>query len=142
MFQKQVFLKISHNLAKQNIIYRFTVQKHLPGGRNFFNFLRAGTARSALLRNEILYSLLKTPKTYTLQGVGEGGCIVLNALNLEKRGVTIHSCAFSMDFPALFWLYRTRAFIFQNKPWEVCHKKGVFKNFPKFTGKHLCRNLF
>ena len=25
---------------------------------------------------------------------------------------------------------------------EVLYKKGVLKNFPKFTGKHLCRSLF
>ena len=28
-----------------------------------------------------------------------------------------------------------------NRP-EVFYKKGVLKNFAKFTGKHLCRNLF
>ena len=25
---------------------------------------------------------------------------------------------------------------------EVISKKGVLKNFAKFTGKHLCQNLF
>ena len=25
---------------------------------------------------------------------------------------------------------------------EVFCKKGVFKNFAKFTGKHMCRSLF
>ena len=25
---------------------------------------------------------------------------------------------------------------------EVFYKKGVFKNFRKFTGKHLCQGLF
>ena len=26
--------------------------------------------------------------------------------------------------------------------WETLCEKGVFKNFAKFTGKHLCRSLF
>ena len=25
---------------------------------------------------------------------------------------------------------------------EVFHKKGVFRNFTKFTGKHLCQSIF
>ena len=25
---------------------------------------------------------------------------------------------------------------------EVSCKKGAFRNFPKFTGKHLCQSLF
>ena len=25
---------------------------------------------------------------------------------------------------------------------KCCVKKGVLRNFPKFTGKHLCRSLF
>ena len=28
----------------------------------------------------------------------------------------------------------------QKQPSEVFHKKGVLKNFPKFTGKHLCQS--
>ena len=30
----------------------------------------------------------------------------------------------------------------QKKPREVFCKKGLLKNFTKFTGKHLCQNLF
>ena len=30
----------------------------------------------------------------------------------------------------------------QKKPPEVIYKKGAFKNFAIFTGKHLCQNLF
>ena len=30
----------------------------------------------------------------------------------------------------------------QNQPPEVFYKKGVFRNFTKFTGKHLCQSLF
>ena len=29
----------------------------------------------------------------------------------------------------------------QSSRLEVFHKKGVFKNVPKFTGKHLCQSL-
>ena len=31
---------------------------------------------------------------------------------------------------------------FQKQLPEVFHKKGVLKNFAKFTGKHLCQSLF
>ena len=30
----------------------------------------------------------------------------------------------------------------QKQPPEVFYKKGVLKNFAKFTGKHLCQSLF
>ena len=30
----------------------------------------------------------------------------------------------------------------QKKPPELFYEKGVLKNFPKFTGKHLCKSLF
>ena len=30
----------------------------------------------------------------------------------------------------------------QKQPPEVFYKKGVLKNFTKFTGKHLCQSLF
>ena len=32
--------------------------------------------------------------------------------------------------------------IFRNNRREVFCKKGVLKNFTKFTGKHLCQSLF
>ena len=32
--------------------------------------------------------------------------------------------------------------IMQKQPPEVLCKKGVLRNFAKFTGKHLCRSLF
>ena len=32
--------------------------------------------------------------------------------------------------------------ITRSSPPEVSIKKGVFKNFAKFTGKHLCQSLF
>ena len=31
--------------------------------------------------------------------------------------------------------------IFPEAALEVFHKKGVLKNFTKFTGKHLCQSL-
>ena len=30
----------------------------------------------------------------------------------------------------------------QKQPPEVFYKKGVLRNFVKFTGKHLCQSLF
>ena len=30
----------------------------------------------------------------------------------------------------------------KKQPPEVFYKKGVLRNFPKFTGKHLCQSLF
>ena len=30
----------------------------------------------------------------------------------------------------------------QNQPRELFYKKGVLRNFTKFTGKHLCQSLF
>ena len=44
------------------------------------HLLRAEPARSALLENEIPYSLIKAPKTHAVQV----GCSVLNAINLEN----------------------------------------------------------
>ena len=31
---------------------------------------------------------------------------------------------------------------FEKQPPEVFYKKGVLKNFAKFTGKHQCQSLF
>ena len=39
-------------------------------------------------------------------------------------------------------LYRQGTFAWQKQPLGVFHKKDVLKNFAKFTGEHLCRNLF
>ena len=33
-------------------------------------------------------------------------------------------------------------YLFQKQPPEVLYKKGVLRNFSKFTGKHLCQSLF
>ena len=32
--------------------------------------------------------------------------------------------------------------MFQKQLSEVFYKKGILKNFAKFTGKHLCQSLF
>ena len=34
------------------------------------------------------------------------------------------------------------SYLLQKHPPELFYKKDVFKNFVKFTGKHLCRSLF
>ena len=34
------------------------------------------------------------------------------------------------------------SFLYRSSYPEVFCKKDVFKNFTKFTGKHLCQNLF
>ena len=37
---------------------------------------------------------------------------------------------------------REKKLTFRSTPPEVFYKKGVLKNFAKFTGKHLCQSLF
>ena len=50
------------------------------------------------------------------------------------------------EFVHLFILGHIFGFIFmllgQKQPPECSIKIGVLKNFPKFTGKHLCESLF
>ena len=76
-------------------------------------FIACGSrTQCPFLRNEMPYSLLKSPKIHVVQG----GCNVLNALNLEELTVKIHKCALLLDFLALFRLNRVHALIFQNKP--------------------------
>ena len=36
----------------------------------------------------------------------------------------------------------TITYYVQKQPPEVFYKKGVLRNFAKFTGKHLCHSLF
>ena len=43
-------------------------------------------------------------------------------------------------FSDAFRGYEKRAV--QKQPAGVVHKKGLLKNLPKFTGKHLCQSLF
>ena len=43
----------------------------------------------------------------------------------------------------IFCLFILEIFMsLQKEPPQVFYKKGVHKNFAKFTGKHLCRSLF
>ena len=47
---------------------------------------------------------------------------------------------FRLNLMILFFMYTV-----QNRSSshpKVFHKKGVFRNFTKFTGKHLCQSLF
>ena len=39
-------------------------------------------------------------------------------------------------------LFHTSCFIYRSSRPEVFCKKGVLRNFAKFTGKHLCQRLF
>ena len=43
---------------------------------------------------------------------------------------------------AFFWWRRTLAKIFRSSRRMCSVKKGVLRNFAKFTGKHLCQSLF
>ena len=85
------------------------IVKTLLYEKAFFNhLLRVVPARSAL--SEKWNALLFTENSKNTWYLGEYS--VLNALNLEKYGVKIHNCGLSMDFLALFWLYRTHTLIF------------------------------
>ena len=54
-----------------------------------------------------------------------------------------------MHFQLMFWNFRSyccqtviKTNLARSSRWEVFCKKGAFKNFAKFTGKHLCQCLF
>ena len=38
--------------------------------------------------------------------------------------------------------FQIRKSVKQKQPPEILFKKGVLRNFAKFTGKHLCQSLF
>ena len=77
--------------------------------RAYFNhLLRTVPASSALSEKRNAFSSTKNSKNT---------CHLGNALNLGKWGVKTHNCVLSLDVLALFWLYRTHALIFWNKPW-------------------------
>ena len=40
------------------------------------------------------------------------------------------------------WVSNCKMCNFQKKPPEMFCKKGVLRNFAKYTGKHLCQSLF
>ena len=39
-------------------------------------------------------------------------------------------------------MFSTSFSVVRSRRWEVFCKKGVLRNFAKFTGKHLCQSLF
>ena len=51
---------------------------------------------------------------------------------------------YKQDFPKVAVLKHTHSLLSQNRSSrpEVFCKKGVLRNFAKFTGKHLCQSLF
>ena len=63
-------------------------------------------------------------------------CMFFDTLNL-----TLYSSSFYLNYvflpklPFVFLLFRS------SRPGVFC-KKGVLRNFAKFTGKHLCQRLF
>ena len=58
-------------------------------------------------------------------------------LELFYQGAARESSWGNQDFVLVYLFYRSRS----SRP-EVFCKKGVLKNFAKFTGKHLCQSLF
>ena len=61
--------------------------------------------------------------------------IVVPRYNFLYKWKLIHLYLIHWQFYAS-WKYS------QKQPLEVSHKKGVLRNFTKFTGKHLCQSLF
>ena len=49
---------------------------------------------------------------------------------------------FAVEFLANSVVVSIGTSCFQKQPPEVFYKKGVLRNFTKFTGKHLCQRLF
>ena len=60
--------------------------------------------------------------------------------NLQQTGL------YHRYFPARFVKFNTATFhrthISRSSHWKCSVKKGIFKNFEKFTGKKLCQSLF
>ena len=60
--------------------------------------------------------------------------------NLQQTGL------YHRNFPARFVKFNTtnfhRTHISRSSHWKCSVKKGIFKNFEKFTGKKLCQGLF
>ena len=66
----------------------------------------------------------------------------------EKKSMTFPHCLLNFPwFPWFPWLSghpapARSAHNIQKQPTELFCKKGVLRNFAKFTGKHLCQRLF
>ena len=89
-------------------------------GRAFFNhLLRMVPAHNALFDKwNVLFSTKNKTKNKK-KTCRLGGCSVLNALNLEKRGVQIHSCT-------LFWYTARMLFFSRISPgWREAVKKFI-----------------
>ena len=58
------------------------------------------------------------------------------------RYTTRPDCRFTDSFTYILDLLKISIKIIRNSRQEVFCKKGVLRNFAKFTGKHLCQSLF
>ena len=58
------------------------------------------------------------------------------------RYTTRPDCRFTDSFTYILDLPKISTKIIKNSRQEVFCKKGVLRNFAKFTGKHLCQSLF
>ena len=65
-----------------------------------------------------------------------------------RPATLLKTCFWSRCFPMIFVNFLTTALLRNTSVWlknsrpEVFCKKDVLRNFPKFTGKHLCQGLF
>ena len=58
---------------------------------------------------------------------------------IQCPGYLILFCFHKSSFKYVFKKVQSEQ---QKQPPEVFHKKGVLRNFAKFTGKRLCQSLF
>ena len=65
-----------------------------------------------------------------------------NEADVKKLSQKQHIFNSGFHFPYTTTLRRNISFIFRSSRPEVFPKKGVLRNFIKFTGKHLFQNLF
>ena len=100
------------------------------------HLLRAVPTCSALFKKRNTFFSTKTSENTCCFR----GCSIEDALNLEKWGVKTHNCALLLDFLALFWLYHTHAFIFQNKPYQL--QSITHQIYKSFNGGHGIRSVF
>ena len=78
-----------------------------------------------------------------------GGCQYASVTQRSEYGEVLNMGGFSIcERYTAFWICQnmicqsSEHIIMQKQPPEVLCKKGVLRNFAKFTGKHLCRSLF
>ena len=65
-------------------------------------------------------------------------------IRISSIPLQMNSKETSWERSPLFWFNQSisRWIFFQKQPPEVFYKKGVLRNFAKFTGKHLRQSLF